>query len=56
MIIRVDRCTTLGIKKFSTYSMQFQPKLLINNDLVPTPPPSKKEIPLDILAVILTLR
>ena len=35
MIIRVDKCTTFGIKKFSTCSMQFQPKLLINNELVP---------------------
>ena len=34
-IIRVDTCTKFGIKKFSTYSMQFQPELIINNELVP---------------------
>ena len=35
MVIRVDKCTTLGIKKFSTISLQFQPKLLINSELIP---------------------
>ena len=36
MIIRVDKCSTFGIKKFSTCLMQLQPKLLINNELVST--------------------
>ena len=31
MNIRVDKCTTFGIKKFSTRSLQYQPKLFINN-------------------------
>ena len=35
MLIRVDKCTTFGIKKFSTCSLQFQPKLLINSKVVP---------------------
>ena len=36
MTIRVDKCTTFGIKKFSTRSLQFQPSLLINHAPVPT--------------------
>jgi len=36
MIIRVDKCSTFGIKKSSTKSIQYLPKLIINNDLVPT--------------------
>ena len=35
MIIRVDKCTTFGIKKFSTHSQKYQPKLFINNEIVP---------------------
>ena len=35
MVIRVDKCTTFGIKKFSSRSLQFQPKLLINSEVVP---------------------
>ena len=35
MIIRVDKCGTFGIKKFSTTSLQFQPKLLINSEVIP---------------------
>ena len=35
MIIRVDKCTTFGIKKFSTRSLQYQPKLFIYNEIVP---------------------
>ena len=35
MLIRVDKCTTFGIKKFSTCSLQFQPELLINSKVVP---------------------
>ena len=31
MTIRVDKCITFGIKKFSTRSLQFQPSLLIND-------------------------
>ena len=35
MVIRVDKCTTFGIKKFSSRSLQFQPKLLLNSEVVP---------------------
>ena len=35
MIIRVDKCSTFGIKKATTKSIQFLPKLLINNRLLP---------------------
>ena len=36
MQIRVDKCITFGTKKFSTRSLQFQPKLLVNSKSVPT--------------------
>ncbi|CAB4011028.1 Hypothetical predicted protein [Paramuricea clavata] len=36
MIIRVDKCSTFGIKKAITKSVQYLPKLLINNNLMPT--------------------
>ena len=35
MVIRVDKCTTFGIKTFSSRSLQFQPKLLIKSKVVP---------------------
>ena len=35
MIIRVDKCITLGITKSLTKSIQFHSKLLINSALVP---------------------
>ena len=35
MIIRVDKCTTFGIKKFFSVSLQYQPKLFINNKSIP---------------------
>jgi hypothetical protein len=35
MIIRVDKCSTFGIKKHSSKSVQYQPKLFINHLLVP---------------------
>ena len=35
MIIRVDKCSTFGIKKHSSKSIQYQPKLFINHLLVP---------------------
>ena len=35
MIIRVDKCCTFGMKKLSTKSVQYLPKLLINSVLVP---------------------
>ena len=35
MIIRVDKCCTFGIKKALTKSIQYLPKLLINNQLIP---------------------
>ena len=34
MAIRVDKCTTFGIKKFSTCALQFKPSLLINHAAV----------------------
>ena len=30
----MDKCVTFGIKKFSSRSLQFQPKLLINSEVV----------------------
>ena len=35
MIIRVDKCSTFSIKKALTKSIQYLPKLIINNNLVP---------------------
>ncbi len=35
MIIRVDKCSTFGIKKTLTKSVQYLPKLIINNQLIP---------------------
>ena len=35
MIIRVDKCSTFGIKKAVTKSIQYLPKLLINKQLIP---------------------
>ena len=36
MKIRFDKCVTFGIKKSATSSVQFLPKLTLNNSLVPT--------------------
>ena len=36
MIIRVNKCSTLGIRKSSTASMQYLPKLFSNQVTVPT--------------------
>ena len=36
MFIRVDKCSTFGIKKASTSSVQYLPKLILNHDLIPT--------------------
>ena len=36
MKIRVDKCVAFGLKKLSTRSMQFQPKLFINKEIVPS--------------------
>ena len=35
MIIRVDKCITFGVKKATTKSIQYQPKLFIKNQLIP---------------------
>ena len=35
MIIRVDKCVPFGIKNFSSRSLQFQPTLFIDTDLLP---------------------
>ena len=35
MVSSVDKFSTFGIKKFSTSSLQFQPMLLINSELIP---------------------
>ena len=34
-MIRVDKCAVFGIKKFSPSSIQFQPRLLINSEVIP---------------------
>ena len=36
MFIRAEKCSTFGIKKSATKSIQFLPKLLINGVLIPT--------------------
>ena len=36
MIIKVDKCVTFGIKEFSSRSLQYEPKLFINTELLPT--------------------
>ena len=35
MSIRVEKCVTFGMKKVRTKSVQYQPKLFINSQLVP---------------------
>ena len=35
MIIRVDECSTFGIKKRLTKSIQYLPKQIVNNSLIP---------------------
>ena len=35
MIISVDKCHSFGIEKSGTSSKQFQPKLFVNNELIP---------------------
>ena len=35
MIIRVDKCTTFGIKKFNLVAHQYEPKLYVNNEKIP---------------------
>ena len=35
MIMRVDKCSTFGIRKLCTKSVQYLPKLLINGVLIP---------------------
>ena len=35
-VVRVDKCVNFGIKKYSTKSLQFQPKLFINKQTVPS--------------------
>ena len=36
MFIRVEKCSTFGIKKAATKSVQYLPKLIINSVLIPT--------------------
>ena len=36
MVIKVDKCVIFGIKKFSSRSLQYAPKLSVNNRSVPT--------------------
>ena len=36
MIVRVDKCLTLSIKKAANSSIQYLPKLILNSSLVPT--------------------
>ena len=35
MIIRVDKCCTFGIHKIETSSIQYLPKLFVNNEIIP---------------------
>ena len=35
MIIRVDKCSTFGIKKFSSKSKQYKPKMYVHNEIIP---------------------
>ena len=35
MIIRVDKCSSCGIKKHLSKSIQYQPQLFVNNRLIP---------------------
>ena len=35
MIIRVEKCHSFAIKKSGTSSKQFQPKLFVNNEIIP---------------------
>ena len=35
LVIRVDKCSTFGIKKTSTMSVQYQPYLLVDNEVIP---------------------
>ena len=35
MIIRVDKCCTFGIRKIETSSIQYLPKLFVNNEIIP---------------------
>ena len=35
MITRVEKCHSFGIKKSGTSSKQFQPKLFVNNEIIP---------------------
>ena len=53
MIIRVDKCVTFGIKKFSSCSLQYEPKLFINIEIVPT---SNLVSPSNTLVAISTLK
>ena len=36
MVVRVDKCSTFGIKNVLSKYAQYLPKLLINKDLIPT--------------------
>ena len=36
MVIRVDKCSSFGIKKALTKSIQYLPKLFIQNNIIPT--------------------
>ena len=36
MKVRVDKCSTFGIKKASTSFVQYLPKLILNHDVLPT--------------------
>ena len=36
MVTRLDKCLTFGVKKFSFRSLQYEPKLFVNNTTVPT--------------------
>ena len=35
MVMRLDKCLYLRIKKSGTSSKQYEPELFVNNDLIP---------------------
>ena len=41
MIIRLDKCSTFGLKKCLTKSVQYQPKLIVKNAVVPPVKPGE---------------
>ena len=53
MIIRVDKCSSFGIKKALSKSIQYLPKLLIDNQFIP---PVDTDKPFEYLGFFFTLK